>query len=187
LRALWYPQKGFFDIYPFRYSYVADHFQYLACIGLIVLAVSVGTTVFQRAGRWGHDLGSLAAAITLLILGASVWTRAPVYQNSETLWRDTIARNPQCWLAHYNLGSILWLRGRINEAIAQYEQALRIKPDFAEARNALARLQGGAGKTRVTRGPECFQGVSQTRLRTLHSPRFSGDGGAGPRHPAGPY
>jgi cytochrome c-type biogenesis protein CcmH/NrfG len=45
--------------------------------------------------------------------------------------------------AHYNLGLALAQTGKIAEAIGHWEQALRIKPDLTEARNALARLQAG--------------------------------------------
>jgi tetratricopeptide (TPR) repeat protein len=127
------PALGFFDLYPFRYSFVADHFQYLACIGLISLAVSTGTAICKRAGPWGRNLGTVAAAIVLLILGVSTWRQARIYQDLETLWRDTLMKNPQCWMAHNNLGSVFNRLGRLPDAIGEYEQALQLKPDYAEA------------------------------------------------------
>jgi tetratricopeptide (TPR) repeat protein len=137
------PVLGFFDVFYFRYSYVADHFQYLACIGLISLAVSTGTAICERAGQRGRDLGTLAAAITLLILGVSTWRQARIYQSQETLWRDTLTKNPDCWLAHNNLGLLLEHRGREAEAEEQYRLALRIFPDDVKAHvnlgNALVR------------------------------------------------
>ena len=128
-----FPALGFIDVYPFRFSYVADHFQYLACIGLISLAVGTGTAICERAGRWGRDWGALAAAVVLLTLGVSTWRQGHSYRDVETLWRDTLARNPRCWMAHNNLGAILMLSGRVPEAIGQYEQALRLKSDYVEA------------------------------------------------------
>src|SRR5204863_818447 len=65
------PVLGFFDIYFFRFAFVADHFQYLASMGLIALAVGMGTAVSQRAGQRGSNLGTLAAAVMLLIFGVS--------------------------------------------------------------------------------------------------------------------
>jgi len=132
------PALGFFNVFPFRYSFVADHFQYLACIGLISLAVSTSTAICERAGQWGRDWGKLAAAIVLLILGVSTWRQARIYQNSETLWRDTLAKNPQCWMAHENLALALRGLGKMQETVEQYELTLRIKPDHAEAHNGLA-------------------------------------------------
>jgi Tfp pilus assembly protein PilF len=127
------PALGFFDVFPFRYSYVADHFQYLASIGLITLIVSTGTLVCQRVGPRGGDWGRLVAVTVLLVLGVVTWSQAHIYQDVETLWRDTIAKNPQCWLAHTNLGDVFLQEGKVSDAIGQYEQVLRIKPDYAEA------------------------------------------------------
>ena len=127
------PVLGFFNVYFFRFSFVADHFQYLACIGLISLAVSTGTAICERAGQRGRVVGTLTVAIVALILGARTWRQGHIYQDVETLWRDTLARNPQCWMAHNDLGSILGQSGRVQEAMQHYEQALRIKPDYVEA------------------------------------------------------
>jgi tetratricopeptide (TPR) repeat protein len=140
------PVLGFFDVFYFRYSYVADHFQYLACLGLISLAASTGTAICKRAGRRGRDLGTVAAAIALLVLGASTWRQARIYQDLKTLWGDTLMKNPQCWLAHNNLGLVLESLGRVQEAIGHYEQALRIRPDYAEAHYNLGNTQAQVGR-----------------------------------------
>jgi tetratricopeptide (TPR) repeat protein len=127
------PALGFVNVYPFRYSYVADHFQYLASIGLITLAVSAGAAVFQRASQRNRELGTLTAATVLLLLGTATWGQAHAYHDLETLWRDTLAKNPDAWLAHNNLGTVLRQAGRPEDAIGHFGQALRIKPDLAEA------------------------------------------------------
>lgn len=124
------PVLGFSDIYYFRYSFVADHFQYLASVGLITLAASTGTAISRRLGRRGRNLGSLAAAVVLLMLGLFTWRQGRAYQGLETLWRDTLAKNPQCWMAHTNLGDALVRVGKVQEAIWHYEQALRFNTDF---------------------------------------------------------
>ena len=131
------PALGFFNVYPFRFSYVADHFQYLASMALISLAVGSAAAICGRAGVCGRNLGSLAAAIVLLMLGGTTWRQSHIYQSPETLWSDTLAKNRRCWLARDNLGDALLRAGNIQEAVGQYEQALRIKPDYPEAHNAL--------------------------------------------------
>jgi Flp pilus assembly protein TadD len=146
-RAVWFgcgffvlsllPVLGFLDVFYFRFSCVADHFQYLACIGLISLAVSTGTAICERAGQRGRDWGMLAAAIVMLTLGLSTWRQARIYQDSETLWGDTLAKNPQCWMAHNNLGTVFLREGKVSDAIAHFDQALEIKPDDAEAHTNL--------------------------------------------------
>jgi len=134
------PVLGFFDIYYFRYSFVADHFQYLACIGLIALVVGTGTVACARAGRWGRELGAIGAGMALLILGASTWRQARIYQDLETLWQDTVAKNPECFLAHNNLGVAFANLGKVAEAKAQWQQALQIEPDYVEAHGNLGNV-----------------------------------------------
>jgi tetratricopeptide (TPR) repeat protein len=140
------PVLGFFDTYFFRYSLVADHFQYLGSIGLIGLVIGTGTIVCQRAGPWGRDLGVFGAAIVLLTLGVSTWKRSHVYQNLETLWSDTVTKNPQSWMVHGNLGYILSSEGRVNDAIGEFEQATRLKPDDAQAHINLGNILLQTGK-----------------------------------------
>jgi tetratricopeptide (TPR) repeat protein len=134
------PVLGFLDVYYFRYSYVADHFQYLASMGLIALTVTGVATICQRAGRPGRVLGTLTGAIVLLILGGRTWGQVHLYRDSETLWSDTLTKNPQCWMAHNNLGAALVVLGRAQEAKEHYEQSLRINPRNAEAYNNLGNV-----------------------------------------------
>ena len=65
------------------------------------------------------------------------WRQCGIYADLETLWRDTLAKNPDAWIAHNNLGIVLLDEGRIPEAVEHCE-ALRIKPDSAEAHYNLA-------------------------------------------------
>ena len=131
------PALGFVDIYPFIYSFVADHFQYLASAGLITLVVGAVASAGKRTGRRGTLVAAVAAPVVLLTLGALTWRQSHVYQNLETLWRDTITKNPECSMAHYNLGAVLLRRGEVTEAIGHFEQALRITPDDAEEHYSL--------------------------------------------------
>jgi tetratricopeptide (TPR) repeat protein len=132
------PVLGFFDVYYFRYSFVADHFQYLASVGLIAVVASGGEMVCDRAGRLGRPMGAVAGPVILLSLAALTWGQARIYHDPETLWRDTLTKNPQCWMAHNNLGATLASLGRVREAMEHYEQSLLINPENAEAQSNLA-------------------------------------------------
>ena len=140
------PVLGFIDVYYFRYSFVADHFQYLASLGLISLAASMGAAVCERTGQRGRDWGVVAAAMVLLTLGVFTWRQARIYHNSETVWGDTLAKNPRCWMAHNNLGVALVLLGRVQEAKEHYEQSLQINPRNAQAHNNLGDILLREGK-----------------------------------------
>jgi tetratricopeptide (TPR) repeat protein len=140
------PVLGLFDIYFFRYSYVTDHFQYLACIGLIALAAGTGATVYRRMGERMRRVAALAPATLLLTMGTLTWRQAHIYHDLETLWRDTLMKNPQAWIAHINLGVVLQQAGQLDEAMEHWEQAIRINPDNAEVRYNLGKAWQQLGR-----------------------------------------
>lgn len=117
-----FPALGFLNVYPMRFSFVADHFQYLASAGLITL----GAACLYRF------LGA-SSAIVLLVLGTLTWNQTLIYKNRETLWQDTLMKNPGCWLAYNNLGVEFFERGQMDEAIPCYTNALAIRPTYADA------------------------------------------------------
>jgi tetratricopeptide (TPR) repeat protein len=119
------PILGFLNIYFMRYSLVADHWQYFAIIGPIALAAAL----IRRP---------VVAAALLLALGALTWKQCGMYANAETLWRTTLRLNPDCWVAHNNLGSVFLQQGRMDEAATCFQRALELKPDYADAHYNLA-------------------------------------------------
>ncbi len=141
------PVLGFFDIYFFRYSFVGDHFQYLASMGFLALVVSGGEVICERGGHWGRDLGTVAVTAALFTLGSCTWKQTHVYHSVETLWRDTLSKNPGAWLAHNNLGFALEHTGPIDEAIEHYREALRLRPDLVEAHNNMGIALWDLGRT----------------------------------------
>jgi len=79
-------------------------------------------------------------------LGMATWRQTRIYENMRTLWEDTLAKNPACWLAHNGLGSALAEVGRLDEARAHFEQALASKPNSMELLNNLASVFLDQGK-----------------------------------------
>jgi len=127
-----FPALGFFNVYPFRYSFVADHFQYLAGLGPIVLVAAGMTAAFGFLEEKKLFLRPVACGVLLVSLGMLTWKQSGMYGNIETLWQNTIARNPNCWMAYNNLGDVLLQQGNVDEAIVHYQKAWQIRPDFAE-------------------------------------------------------
>jgi len=126
------PVLGFIMLYTFRYSYVADHYQYLACIGPIAL-FSAGIEGLQR--RYVRSIPLVIpglCAVLLVSLGVLTWRQSGTYRDMETLWRTTIARNPESSMAHGNLSILLLQQGRVDEAVTEAREAVRLEPDITE-------------------------------------------------------
>jgi tetratricopeptide (TPR) repeat protein len=124
-----FPALGFFNAYPFRYSFVADHFQYLATIGPLTLAVAGIDKLFRRLGNEREFWEPRFFGTLLLVLGGLTWYQCGMYADSEILWRVTLARNPDCWMARNNVGFVLAQKGEVDEAMAQFQQALQTNPE----------------------------------------------------------
>jgi tetratricopeptide (TPR) repeat protein len=145
------PALGFFNVYPMRFSFVADHFQYLASIGLTTLFAAWVAVTTERLGRRFENarvaLRTVPAVVIVLALGLLTWRQAHVYRDIETLWRRTLAGNPAAWLAHYNLAGLLAERGDSDEAIEHYRDAINIRPDYFEAHHNLGLELMSQGRT----------------------------------------
>ena len=129
------PVLGFFNVFPFLFSYVADHFQYLASLGIIVPVSAVFVMAAERA--LSDASRRAAAAVLLALLGVLTWQRSTVYTSAEALFRDTVGRNPRAWMAYQNLGTELANQNRLEEAVAAFESALRERPDYENAKRNL--------------------------------------------------
>jgi protein O-mannosyl-transferase len=134
------PALGFFNIYPMRYSFVADHFQYLASLGLITLAVATGGELARRHPSRGHAIGIIFAAAILLTFTGLTWQQTRVYRDVETLWQDTLAKNPTAWIAHNNLGVIQLKRGELASAERSFRSVLQFQPGDVRTHNNLGSL-----------------------------------------------
>ena len=141
-----FPVLGFFDQAFNRYSWVADHWQYYSIVGVIALVVAAGTGIGRRLGQRSRSVGVVVSAVVLVVLAGAAWKRSGVYADGETLWRDNVAKNPNAWVAHYNLAVVLREAHRTQEAIPHYQQVLRIKPGMAEGYYGLGVALGQVGK-----------------------------------------
>ena len=158
------PALGFVNVYPFRFSFVADHFQYLASLGVLV---PLAWGYWWLAGRVA-PAAKLPAGLALAgLLGVLSWRQARAYRDSETLYRATIAENPSAWLMHYNLAVSLGLGpAHLSEAIAEYEATVRLKDDHWEAHNNL-----GSALLKVP-GREA-DAIAEYEAALRHNPRYA--------------
>ncbi len=133
------PCLGFVDVYPFRYSFVADHFQYHAGIALLALAAA-GATRGAMLLPLGQQAGRVAASAMVLMLSVMTFLQTLIYHDLDSLYRDTIAKNPECWAAYSNLSRHLHSRGQNGEAIHLARCALVLAPDHSDLHYNLASL-----------------------------------------------
>jgi tetratricopeptide (TPR) repeat protein len=146
-----FPTLGFFNVYAFLYSYVTDHWQYLASLGIIALAAGGWGTWARKAaipdkggarsapGFRATPIGipQLLAVAVVCLLGILTWRQCRAYRDMETFYRAILDRNPDCWMAHTNLGATYQGDGDWAKATEQFQEALRLKPDDAQVHNNL--------------------------------------------------
>jgi tetratricopeptide (TPR) repeat protein len=132
------PALGFVNVYPFLFSFVSDHFAYLASIGVLVpVAWGVSWVAWRiPAGATGRALLMLAVPA---VLGTLTWRDSRIYRDPVTLYRSTLERNPSAWLMHFNLAVSLGMApDHLAEAVSEYRATVRLKPDHWRAHNNLA-------------------------------------------------
>jgi tetratricopeptide (TPR) repeat protein len=143
------PALGFLDVYPFRYSFVADHFQYLASIGILILVVEGVAALVDRVApkldlRAARLAGGVGIAV-LMVLSILTWNQAQAYHDLRTLWKHTIERNPESWLAHNNLGLLYYDSGEYDQALRHFDRAIASKPRAVESYTARGMVRAKLG------------------------------------------
>ncbi len=142
-----FPALGFFNVFPFQFSYVADHFQYLASIAIFVAGASCLVKLSAKLLSNQPWVSTTLGICLLSVLALIAHRQSRHYRDNITLYRTTLEQNPACWLASYNLGLELAGIGKTTEAIAWYRETLDIKPHYAEVHAnlgiALSKLPGG--------------------------------------------
>ncbi len=143
------PLLGFIAFYTEEYTFVADHYQYLACIGIIVLVTETAAGIFSRLGQSdkasgdpgvpvegqasanvppnvrgsGAWLGWLVSVLVLLALGTMTWAQSEIYTPPLRVWTHNIKYNPDCWLAMERVGVYEYEKGHVAGALVLFKRA----------------------------------------------------------------
>ncbi|HIG70393.1 MAG TPA: tetratricopeptide repeat protein [Myxococcales bacterium] len=141
------PVLGFFNIYYMRFSFVADHYQYIAMIGIVTLVVGGVGDALRKAPGLPKFVAPLLGATLIAFFGANTMALSASYESAEILWLETLEKNPDAFLAHYNLAQQLHDEDRLEEAALHYREALRVQPRHAESMNNLGKLLQDQGKS----------------------------------------
>ena len=122
-----FPALGFLNLYPLRFSFVADHFQYLACMAPLALFSAWVNSVGVRFG-WGPRAWSLAFLLILTPLAVKTIFQQRDYFDRLSLSQSIILHNPHCWIALKNLGDGWRDRGKWDLALQEYNDADELHP-----------------------------------------------------------
>ena len=150
-----FPALGFFNVYPMKYSFVADHFSYLSTPVLILLICLCISFLLVKLKLKFPSLTSKTAKIFmwLIFLGVITYmsgksmTLTRNYKDVVTLWENLLSDNPKAWVAYTNLGYIYRSVGKIENAISLYRKAIEIIPDDPNAYYNLANTYYDIGET----------------------------------------
>jgi tetratricopeptide (TPR) repeat protein len=122
----------------------ADRYTYLPQIGLYLL-ITWSIAEISTSWRYRREILGAGAGVIITALTWFAWIQTSYWQDSESLWTHTLAVNSDSDAAHNGLGTVLWEKGRREEAISHFEKAVNIRPWYVTAQNNLARalfLQG---------------------------------------------
>jgi protein O-mannosyl-transferase len=136
-----FPALGFVNVYPMRFSFVADHFQYLAGIGFITLVTAAICRFVKR--RPVRQFLSVLILITLITL---TFQECLNYRDALTLWLDTAEKNPRSWMVHANIGHIYKAQHRYDLALAEYQQSLEYGQNEPEPHDTMGWQLAARGK-----------------------------------------
>jgi tetratricopeptide (TPR) repeat protein len=118
--AMLAPLLGFIPEYTFRYTFVADHYQYAASIGPLALAASGMDRLLRRFGQ----AGNVMCGCLLMLLCALTWHQCRNYADSETLWRATLESTPNSTIARNNLSQALLEKKQFDESMTLSREVL---------------------------------------------------------------
>jgi tetratricopeptide (TPR) repeat protein len=126
------PVLGLIKMAFLHFTWVADHFAYVSLVGVVGLAIAAIPSAWTLRSAGGQAVAG-AAALGCIFGLVQVRAHAANFASEERLWRATLARTPEAWLAHSNLAAALLGRKDFAGALEHAREALRLKPDYNSA------------------------------------------------------
>jgi len=124
---------------------MADRHTYLPSLGMLMFAVW-GTCELARRWRYQVIVLSVAGSVAVLLCLALTCRQIGYWKDSETLFRHALEVTENNYVAYFNLGTAFLMKGQIDEAIRQFQEAIRLRPDYDEAHSNLGIALGMKGQ-----------------------------------------
>ncbi len=133
-----FPASGFFNVYPMRYSYVADHFSYLSSPWIILLILTLIYSIYRyivkkfnlEKSNAPKRAAFILLGITTIFLSFKSQALTKNYQDKITLYESIIAKNPGSWMANANLAILYSKLDKDKLALKHYRDAITAKDDL---------------------------------------------------------
>jgi tetratricopeptide (TPR) repeat protein len=118
-----FPALGFFDVFPFQYSFVADHFQYHASAAALAGFAAAATLA---AGHLSDArLRTTVLAVWVGVLACMTAAQTRMYIGLEPLYQHVLAHDPGNFIAANNLGVVYSQENKLAKAQSMLETAVR--------------------------------------------------------------
>jgi tetratricopeptide (TPR) repeat protein len=125
---------------------MADRYLYLPGVGLFLgFSLLVHKVLAKFFGKIFLPI-MITSLVLIFSLSFLTIQRNKVWANSLSLWEDSLSKAPNSPIAHKNLADAMEERGRRDEAIRHYLEALHLKPDYAQAHNNFGLVLASQGK-----------------------------------------
>ncbi len=122
----------------------ADRYTYLPLIGVFIM-LAWGVPALTAKVRFRKEILAVAAIAPLILFATLTSVQAGYWHDDESLFGRSLAVYPDNPLMHNNLGLALQRQGRSEEAVAHYEEAIRISPTYPDAYNNLGQIMSQRG------------------------------------------
>ncbi|MGP8198483.1 MAG: tetratricopeptide repeat protein, partial [Limisphaerales bacterium] len=95
--------------------------------------------VAEWSAKWraGRVAPGCLMTTGLVVLMVCAWKQTAYWKNNETLWTHTLACTTDNYVAQSNIGTILFKKGCVDEAMVHYQKALQINPGYSTGHNNL--------------------------------------------------
>jgi tetratricopeptide (TPR) repeat protein len=147
---------------------LADRYTYLPAIGLSVALVwgvaELGARLRTPAAR---RLSGAAAVLVLAGYAVAAHLQTRIWRDSESMLRHTLAVSPRASVMRFNLGGLLLVQQREDEAIEQYRAGLEVAPNDARMHFDLGRALHSLGRT-----AEAIEEYERAAALEPRNPRF---------------